>query len=197
MDESCAGDEVLRGKVEELLAAHRQSGSFIATPRATLTTSILEDGETDLLIGQTIGHYRILNRISAGGMGTVYLGERADQQYEKKVAIKLIKRGMDTDSVLRRFRVTQGAGAMLPISRAILRRYPASLGSGAGGCAQGHAHLPGCEIGPAESDFDRRGYRASSIRTCCRLVTAAAIRCSAKKSGTREEHWSVAGQKRR
>jgi eukaryotic-like serine/threonine-protein kinase len=84
LDESCAGDEVLRGKVEELLAAHRQSGSFIATPRATLTTSILEDGETDLLIGQTIGHYRILNRISAGGMGTVYLGERADQQYEKK-----------------------------------------------------------------------------------------------------------------
>jgi serine/threonine protein kinase len=101
LDESCAGDEVLRGKVEELLAAHRQSGSFIETPRAT--TSILEDGETDLLIG----HYRILNPISAGGMGTVYLGERADQQYEKKVAIKLIKRGMDTNSVLRRFRNEQ------------------------------------------------------------------------------------------
>ena len=91
LDESCAGDEVLRGKVEELLAAHRQSGSFIETPRATLTTSILEDGETDLLIGQTIGHYRILNRISAGGMGTVYLVERRENGFTQRAALKLVR----------------------------------------------------------------------------------------------------------
>src|ERR1043165_2449698 len=41
--------------------------------------------------------------IGAGGMGVVYLAERADQQFEMQVALKLIKRGMDTDSVLRRF----------------------------------------------------------------------------------------------
>src|SRR5204862_2709035 len=51
-----------------------------------------------------IGHYKISARIGGGGMGEVYLAERADQQYKKRVAIKVIKRGMDTDSVLRHFR---------------------------------------------------------------------------------------------
>jgi serine/threonine protein kinase len=58
----------------------------------------------DRLIGQTIGHYQIEKRIGSGGMGVVYLARRADRQYEKLVAIKLIKRGMDTDAVLRHFR---------------------------------------------------------------------------------------------
>jgi serine/threonine protein kinase len=105
LDERCAGDEVLRRQVEELLVAHRQAGGFIETPLATLASSgIADDSETDLLIGQIIGHYRISKRIGAGGMGAVYLAGRADQQYEKLVAIKIIKRGMDTDSVLRHFR---------------------------------------------------------------------------------------------
>jgi eukaryotic-like serine/threonine-protein kinase len=104
LDKTCAGDGVLRGKVEALLASHQQAGSFIETPVAALDTSIIENGETDLLIGQTMGHYQISKPIGAGGMGAVYLARRADQQYEKQVAIKLIKRGMDTDSVLRHFR---------------------------------------------------------------------------------------------
>ena len=53
--------------------------------------------------GRTIGRYKLLERIGTGGMGDVYLAERADQQFEMRVAIKLIKRGMDTESVLRRF----------------------------------------------------------------------------------------------
>src|SRR4030095_1478916 len=102
LDQKCAGDKVLRSKVEQLLAAHQDAGSFIETPVATLSTSFhADDGAADLLIGETIGAYKILRRISAGGMGAVYLAERADQQYQKLVAIKLIKRGMDTDSVLR------------------------------------------------------------------------------------------------
>jgi non-specific serine/threonine protein kinase/serine/threonine-protein kinase len=51
-----------------------------------------------------IGVYRVIRELGSGGMGVVYLAERADKQYEKRVAIKLIKRGMDTDSVLRHFR---------------------------------------------------------------------------------------------
>ena len=51
-----------------------------------------------------IGNYHIVREIGRGGMGAVYLAQRADEQYEKLVAIKLIKRGMDTDSVLRHFR---------------------------------------------------------------------------------------------
>ncbi|HEU0208174.1 MAG TPA: protein kinase [Candidatus Udaeobacter sp.] len=51
-----------------------------------------------------IGNYRVMKEIGRGGMGAVYLAARADQQYEKYVAIKLLKRGMDTDSVLDHFR---------------------------------------------------------------------------------------------
>jgi non-specific serine/threonine protein kinase/serine/threonine-protein kinase len=51
-----------------------------------------------------LGNYEIIRELGRGGMGTVYLARRADAQYEKQVAIKLIKRGMDTDAVLRHFR---------------------------------------------------------------------------------------------
>jgi tetratricopeptide (TPR) repeat protein len=51
-----------------------------------------------------LGNYKIIKEIGRGGMGAVYLAERADEQYQKRVAIKLIKRGMDTDAVLRHFR---------------------------------------------------------------------------------------------
>ena len=104
LDKSCGGDEVLRHEVEALLASHQQAGGFIENPVAALTASIVENEQTDFLIGQKIGHYKISKWIGAGGMGAVYLAERADQQYEKRVAIKLIKRGMDSDSVLRHFR---------------------------------------------------------------------------------------------
>src|SRR5207249_11018127 len=62
------------------------------------------DDDTSVAAGQLIGAYRIVREIGRGGMGAVYLAERADEQYKKQVAIKLIKRGMDTDSVLRHFR---------------------------------------------------------------------------------------------
>lgn len=56
------------------------------------------------LIGERIGAYRILRAIGRGGMGAVYLAERADGAFDKLVAIKILKRGTDTDEVLRRFR---------------------------------------------------------------------------------------------
>ncbi|PYL50334.1 MAG: hypothetical protein DMF33_13105, partial [Verrucomicrobia bacterium] len=62
LDKACAGDEVLRGKVEALLASHQRAGSFIQTPVAALATRIVENRQTGLLIGQTIGHYKILKR---------------------------------------------------------------------------------------------------------------------------------------
>jgi serine/threonine protein kinase len=55
-------------------------------------------------IGQRVGQYRILREIGRGGMGAVYLAERADEQFRKEVAIKILKRGTDTEEVLRRFR---------------------------------------------------------------------------------------------
>ena len=102
--ERCAGDASLRRDVETLLAAHRRADGFIDTPVATLDARLFEDEEPDRLVGQTIGHWEILKRIGSGGMGAVYLARRADRQYEQQVAIKLIKRGMDTEAMLRRFR---------------------------------------------------------------------------------------------
>jgi serine/threonine protein kinase len=58
----------------------------------------------DLMIGRQIGAYRLTREIGRGGMGAVYAAERADGSFYRKVAVKLIKRGMDTDFILRRFR---------------------------------------------------------------------------------------------
>lgn len=59
--------------------------------------------DDDATLPVTIGPYRVVRELGRGGMGTVYLAERADEQYQKQVAIKLIKRGMDTDAVIRHF----------------------------------------------------------------------------------------------
>jgi tetratricopeptide (TPR) repeat protein/tRNA A-37 threonylcarbamoyl transferase component Bud32 len=102
--ERCAADESLRQEVNALLAAHVTAGGFIETPIATLDEKLFADEAPDRLIGQTIGHWEILKRIGSGGMGAVYLARRADRQFEHQVALKLIKRGMDTEAMLRRFR---------------------------------------------------------------------------------------------
>ncbi len=74
----------------------------------SLSQQAQEEGETlplnDPLIGRRVGAYRLEYEIGRGGMGAVYLGVRADNEFQKRVAIKLIKRGMDTDFILRRFR---------------------------------------------------------------------------------------------
>jgi len=99
----CADDAGLRRDVEALLAAHATAGEFIESPIARLDAQAFEE-EADRLIGQRIGHWELVKRIGSGGMGAVYLARRADRQFEQQAAIKLIKRGMDTEAVLRRFR---------------------------------------------------------------------------------------------
>lgn len=96
------GDDELRLEVESLLKAHGQAGTFL-DQRENFFSS--ESFEADALSpGQVIDRYRIIREIGRGGMGAVFLAERADDEYRKQVAIKLIKRGTDTDSVLRHFR---------------------------------------------------------------------------------------------
>jgi hypothetical protein len=102
LDKTCAGDEVLRGKVEALLASDRQAASFLETPVAVLAASIVENGEPDLLIGQTIGHYKISKRIGAGGMGEVYLA--FDIAAGRRAALKLLPTHLTGDAErLKRF----------------------------------------------------------------------------------------------
>src|SRR6059058_272487 len=103
LEKSCNGDEELRHEVESLLESHAAAGGFIDDRTLFISNEDLKDKEEGIPVGQLIGAYRIVRGIGRGGMGAVYLAERADEQYKKQVAIKLIKRGMDTDSVLRHF----------------------------------------------------------------------------------------------
>src|SRR6266536_5578404 len=88
LDAACEGDELLRGKVEALLASHQRAGGFIETPVAGIATRIIENGQADLLVGRTIGHYKISKRIGTGGMGDVYLA--TDMTAGRKAALKLL-----------------------------------------------------------------------------------------------------------
>lgn len=98
LDEKCGSDHALRSDVEELLA-HRQTASTFME-RAPVRALHEEQG----LIGANIGPYQIIERLGHGGMGAVYLAERHDDEYKKKVAIKFIKHGLALDIVQRRFR---------------------------------------------------------------------------------------------
>ncbi len=103
LTEACGEDSPLRREVESLLAAEAGLGDFLDEPIFSLHGDFT-DGE-DPNLGRLVGPYRLLSRLGRGGMGSVYLAERADGQFEQKVAIKLIKRGMDTDEILRRFHI--------------------------------------------------------------------------------------------
>src|SRR6266481_6111077 len=88
LDKACQGDDVLRRKVEALLASHQRVGSFIETSAVGLATRIIQNGQADLLVGQTIGHYKISKRIGTGGMSEVYLA--TDITAGRKAALKLL-----------------------------------------------------------------------------------------------------------
>ena len=100
LDEACSDDPELRAEVERLLAADEQATAFVGRAAADLGRV----AATLTPESNRIGPYRIVRELGRGGMGSVYLAERADAQFTMRVAIKLIKRGMDSDGVLQRFR---------------------------------------------------------------------------------------------
>lgn len=106
---ACQGDDELRREVEALISSYDEAGSFIEDPLLADIVTIPQHNTTQLdslssLVGQRIGAYRIESEIGRGGMGAVYLATRADNVFQRRVAIKIVKRGMDTDFILRRFR---------------------------------------------------------------------------------------------
>ncbi len=101
LDKACGDDQALRRAVESLLADRNEAKTFLETPAYRFVN---DRNDAKLQAGQRIGAYKLLQAIGHGGMGAVWLAQRADEQYQKRVAIKLIKRGMDTDEILQRFR---------------------------------------------------------------------------------------------
>src|SRR6266478_328316 len=102
LDSACGGDELLRRKVEALLASRQRVGSFIETSAVSVATRIIENGQADLLIGQTFGHYKISKQIGSGGMGEVYLA--TDVKAGRKAALKILPAGFTGDAErLKRF----------------------------------------------------------------------------------------------
>ena len=102
LDRACNGDAHLRHEVESLLKSDDRNDSAIAAIVGSEVNALLDD-DADLA-GMRMGDYRLLKEIGRGGMGAVYLGERADEHFRKLVAIKVVKRGMDSTEVLARFR---------------------------------------------------------------------------------------------
>jgi tetratricopeptide (TPR) repeat protein/tRNA A-37 threonylcarbamoyl transferase component Bud32 len=94
----CADDTELRREVESIL---KQSADTLERCAEKISAPAPQD---DPILGARLGAYEVLSQIGRGGMGAVYLAKRADEQFKKEVAIKLLKRGTDTDEVLRRFR---------------------------------------------------------------------------------------------
>ncbi len=108
---SCAGDARLRREVEELLAAHETAGGFLADPARSGLSSATPSGDGQGE-GTVIGRYRLRQKLGEGGCGVVYLAEQ-QEPVRRRVALKILKLGMDTRAVIARFEAERQALAMM------------------------------------------------------------------------------------
>jgi serine/threonine protein kinase len=105
--ESCRDEPAIQDQVVALLASHEHAAAFLESPAVSLLDDALPatapvEG-TDANVGRVVGPYSIESCIGHGGMGAVYLARRADRAFERRVAVKMIRRGMDSEVVVRRF----------------------------------------------------------------------------------------------
>jgi tRNA A-37 threonylcarbamoyl transferase component Bud32 len=98
LDAACP-DPDLRREVADLLAASEKAGQFLERPAELFAGDLMAEANTGCLVGP----YRLLREIGRGGMGVVYLAERADGQYQQRVAVKLLGHSLDADERHRRF----------------------------------------------------------------------------------------------
>lgn len=107
LEKQAAGDAALLDEVVSLLKAHEASGDlFEGSAFDILVPAVADEGEV-------FGPYQLLEKIGVGGMGTVYLARRIDGSFDQEVAIKVVKRGMDSEQVLERFRLERQVLAKL------------------------------------------------------------------------------------
>src|SRR5262245_22693666 len=103
LDANCDGDAELRAEVASLIASDREAGVYVGSKvqRAMVQFGAAIEPQVE---GRRLGPYRLIRELGRGGMGSVYLAARDDEQYESDVAIKLVHPGLDTDFILRRFK---------------------------------------------------------------------------------------------
>jgi formylglycine-generating enzyme required for sulfatase activity len=113
LDRACGDDAALRAEVESLLDAHDAAGSYLGAP-----TSALDEAETltadveGVPPSRVIGRYKLLQQVGEGGFGTVWMAEQREP-VKRRVAVKIIKAGMDTGQVIARFEAERQALAMM------------------------------------------------------------------------------------
>jgi serine/threonine protein kinase/tetratricopeptide (TPR) repeat protein len=114
LDKACAGDAVLHQRVEALLRAHEQAENFLEAPPAGLDFKRTAPVNLPLTEkpGDKIGRYKLLQQIGEGGCGVVYMAEQ-EEPVRRRVALKVIKLGMDTKSVIARFEAERQALALM------------------------------------------------------------------------------------
>ena len=102
---SCVGDDSIRREVELLLEHERElSSQFLNETALAEATARVLPARGDLWIGRRFGSYKTIQQIGAGGMGEVYRAFRADDQYRKEVALKVVRAGQDSDFIISRFK---------------------------------------------------------------------------------------------
>jgi serine/threonine protein kinase/tetratricopeptide (TPR) repeat protein len=113
---ACGDDVELRQQVEGLLHAHEHGGSFLDQPPAQVTIKTIAVTEAMLQLGEgegdTIGRYKLLQKLGEGGFGSVYMAEQ-HEPVRRKVALKIIKLGMDTREMVARFEAERQALALM------------------------------------------------------------------------------------
>ena len=114
INERCGGDTTLRERVRRLVESHTEAGSFLAEPEFTSEADAAVDPDitTDTNGERWIGEFRIVKELGQGGFGTVFLADQL-KPFERQVALKVIKLGMDTEQVLARFEMEKQTMAMM------------------------------------------------------------------------------------
>jgi serine/threonine protein kinase len=113
LDEACGADLVTKRRVVALLAAHAEADSFLEAPLVSPPTGgVVPATELGAQPGTRIGPYKLLQEIGEGGMGVVYMAEQ-EEPVRRKVALKIIKLGMDTKQVIARFEAERQALALM------------------------------------------------------------------------------------
>jgi WD40 repeat protein/serine/threonine protein kinase len=111
LEQACHGNAELRARLEELLQAHREAGSFLHEPSFSRIATVDEPPLTEQP-GTVVGPYKLLQQIGEGGMGIVYMAEQ-EHPVRRRAALKIIKPGMDSKQIIARFEAERQALAMM------------------------------------------------------------------------------------